>query len=168
MKPNINSVEVHPQLSNNRHPVDGVLVGASSLHYDPFTQCPWPHHTPIVHMISMGIVLCYGNLKCGPSLAPGLHKFDRLPPSCVWSVSTIISGWNSYFGDGFCPLLLGIVMAKLVTRGFINNINYGIGYKDGYINDNPYGIWISRSFDKGPTLDSNGLVNNFWLSVNKS
>ncbi len=31
MKPNINSVEVHPQLSNNRHPVDGVLVGTGSL-----------------------------------------------------------------------------------------------------------------------------------------
>jgi hypothetical protein len=31
MKPNINLVEVHPQLSNNRHPVDGVLVGAGSL-----------------------------------------------------------------------------------------------------------------------------------------
>jgi hypothetical protein len=28
---NINSVEVHPQLSNNRHPVDGALVGAGSL-----------------------------------------------------------------------------------------------------------------------------------------
>jgi hypothetical protein len=24
-------VEVHPQLSNKRHPVDGVLVGAGSL-----------------------------------------------------------------------------------------------------------------------------------------
>jgi hypothetical protein len=31
MKPNINSGEVHPQLTNNRHPVDGVLVGAGSL-----------------------------------------------------------------------------------------------------------------------------------------
>jgi hypothetical protein len=31
MKSTINSVEVHPQLSNNRHPVDGVLVGAGSL-----------------------------------------------------------------------------------------------------------------------------------------
>ncbi len=31
MKPNINSVEVHPQLSNNRHPVDGALVGAGLL-----------------------------------------------------------------------------------------------------------------------------------------
>jgi hypothetical protein len=30
-KPKINSVEVHSQLSNNRHPVDGVLVGAGSL-----------------------------------------------------------------------------------------------------------------------------------------
>jgi len=29
VKPNINSVtEVHPELSNNRHPVDGGLVGA--------------------------------------------------------------------------------------------------------------------------------------------
>jgi hypothetical protein len=31
MKPNIDSVDVHPQLSNNRHPVDGALVGAGSL-----------------------------------------------------------------------------------------------------------------------------------------
>jgi hypothetical protein len=31
VKPNINSVEVHPQLSNNRHPVDDALVGAGSL-----------------------------------------------------------------------------------------------------------------------------------------
>jgi hypothetical protein len=27
MKPAINSVKVHPQLSHNRHPVDGELVG---------------------------------------------------------------------------------------------------------------------------------------------
>jgi hypothetical protein len=27
VKQNINSVEVHPQLSNNGHPVDGALVG---------------------------------------------------------------------------------------------------------------------------------------------
>jgi len=26
VKPDINSVEVHPQLSNNRHPVDGALL----------------------------------------------------------------------------------------------------------------------------------------------
>jgi hypothetical protein len=31
MKPNVYSVEVHPQLSNNKHPVDGVLVGVGSL-----------------------------------------------------------------------------------------------------------------------------------------
>jgi hypothetical protein len=31
MKPNTNSVEVHPQLSNNRHPVDGALMGAGLL-----------------------------------------------------------------------------------------------------------------------------------------
>jgi hypothetical protein len=31
VKPNINSVEVHPHLRNNKHPVDDVLVGAGSL-----------------------------------------------------------------------------------------------------------------------------------------
>jgi hypothetical protein len=31
VKPSTNSVEVHPQVSNNRHPVDGVLVGVGSL-----------------------------------------------------------------------------------------------------------------------------------------
>jgi hypothetical protein len=31
VKPDINRVEVHPQLSHNRHPVDGALVGAGSL-----------------------------------------------------------------------------------------------------------------------------------------
>jgi hypothetical protein len=33
VKPNSNSVEVHPQLSNNKHPMDGAQVGAGS---------PWP------------------------------------------------------------------------------------------------------------------------------
>jgi hypothetical protein len=31
VKPHTNSIEVHPQLSNNKHPMDGALVGASSL-----------------------------------------------------------------------------------------------------------------------------------------
>jgi hypothetical protein len=31
VKPNINSVEVHPQLSNNGPPVHGALVGSGSL-----------------------------------------------------------------------------------------------------------------------------------------
>jgi hypothetical protein len=31
MKPDINSVEVHGQLSHNRHPVAGALVGAGSF-----------------------------------------------------------------------------------------------------------------------------------------
>jgi hypothetical protein len=38
VKPNIKSVEVHPQLSNNGHPVNGVLVGAGSL---------WPNFTTL-------------------------------------------------------------------------------------------------------------------------
>jgi hypothetical protein len=36
VKPYINSVEVHLQLSHNGHPVDGALVGAGSL---------WPERT---------------------------------------------------------------------------------------------------------------------------
>jgi hypothetical protein len=31
VKSNINSIEVHPPLSNNRHEVDGALVGIGSL-----------------------------------------------------------------------------------------------------------------------------------------
>jgi len=31
VQPNINPVEVHPQLSDNEHPVDGAVVGAGSL-----------------------------------------------------------------------------------------------------------------------------------------
>jgi hypothetical protein len=31
LKPNTNLIEVHPQLSNNKHPVDGALVGVGSL-----------------------------------------------------------------------------------------------------------------------------------------
>jgi hypothetical protein len=39
VKPNINSVEVHPEVSNNRHPVDGGLVGWWVLvHCGPSTQ----------------------------------------------------------------------------------------------------------------------------------
>jgi hypothetical protein len=42
VKPTINSVEIHPQLSSNEHPVDGVLVGAGSL---------WPLHTIMVWVV---------------------------------------------------------------------------------------------------------------------
>jgi hypothetical protein len=38
VKSNINSVEVHPQLSNNSHPVDGALVGSGSL-WPSTTRC---------------------------------------------------------------------------------------------------------------------------------
>jgi len=31
VKPSINSIKVHPQLSNNKHLVDGVLVGVGTL-----------------------------------------------------------------------------------------------------------------------------------------
>jgi hypothetical protein len=37
MKPNINSVEVHPQLSHNGHPMDGALV--VSFYPNVFPSC---------------------------------------------------------------------------------------------------------------------------------
>jgi hypothetical protein len=48
LKPNINSVEVHPQLSNNEHPVDDVLVGADSLW--PLWACLHPYHQNLVKL----------------------------------------------------------------------------------------------------------------------
>jgi len=42
MKPHINSVEVHPQLSNDGHPVDDALVGAGSM---------WPNFLTIVFLL---------------------------------------------------------------------------------------------------------------------
>ncbi len=41
------SGEIHPQLSNNRHPVDGVLVGAGLV---------WPDHINLyVHLCWEGV-----------------------------------------------------------------------------------------------------------------
>ncbi len=43
VRPNINSVEVHSQLSDNGHPVDGALVGAASQ-WPCFPRfIPWAH-----------------------------------------------------------------------------------------------------------------------------
>jgi hypothetical protein len=43
VKPNVHSIEVHLQLSNNRHLLDGVQVGAGSL---------WP--TSLVSIVQLG------------------------------------------------------------------------------------------------------------------
>jgi len=40
LKPNGNSVEVHPQLSHNRLPMDGVLVAVGSLDARPSFLSP--------------------------------------------------------------------------------------------------------------------------------
>jgi hypothetical protein len=49
-KLNINSVEVHPQLSDNRHPVDGALVGPGSL-CPIFHVCVNPYHILCPHKL---------------------------------------------------------------------------------------------------------------------
>jgi len=38
VKPKINSVEVHPQLSTIRHPMDGAVVGAGSQWPTPIRE----------------------------------------------------------------------------------------------------------------------------------
>jgi hypothetical protein len=43
VKPYTNSVEIHPQPSNNRHPVDDVLVGAGSLWPIPMYKVQEPN-----------------------------------------------------------------------------------------------------------------------------
>jgi hypothetical protein len=48
MKPNINSVEVHPQLSNNSHPSDGALVGIGSLWLERTIKSRAGNHGAIV------------------------------------------------------------------------------------------------------------------------
>jgi hypothetical protein len=48
VKPNINSVAVHPYLSNNGHPVDGALVGAGSQ-----WLCIW-RRAPDHHCVNIG------------------------------------------------------------------------------------------------------------------
>jgi hypothetical protein len=50
VKPNINSIEVHPQLNNNGHPMDGALVGAGALWpnssvFMNFGALLWPRQT---------------------------------------------------------------------------------------------------------------------------
>jgi hypothetical protein len=49
MKPNINSIEFHSQLNNNAHPMDGTLVGASSL---------WPYVG--ISVICLCLVILWG------------------------------------------------------------------------------------------------------------
>jgi hypothetical protein len=53
---NINSVEFHPELSNDRHPVDGALVGADGA--------LWPLHLPLKTTITQGSI--QNSKSCDP------------------------------------------------------------------------------------------------------
>jgi len=44
VKPDMNLVDDHPQLSDNMHPVDGALVGAGSL---------WPIYPALAHQFQV-------------------------------------------------------------------------------------------------------------------
>jgi hypothetical protein len=61
-KPNITSVEVHPQLSNNGHQVDGALVGAGSVwliwhtHTYVYNWYQFLNYIPVQHMYRPDVV----------------------------------------------------------------------------------------------------------------
>jgi hypothetical protein len=66
VKPDINLVKVDPQLSHNKHPVDGALVGAGSLwplffYCSPFLfflwLCPNGHQCGILEQNYFGLNL---------------------------------------------------------------------------------------------------------------
>ncbi len=93
MKLYINSVEVHPQLSNNRHPVNGVLVSAgSSL---------WPL-TCIMGVMYAYCVLIFTSVAC--AIHPSVNRlraqliFPSKPNFCNLyefpTTKSIQRGWN--------------------------------------------------------------------------
>ncbi len=71
MKPNINSVEVHPQLSNNKHPVDGVLVGADVL------EMVYPSYSPaaLFSIAPDSVAPCLGMRVVHSSMVVNLPNF---------------------------------------------------------------------------------------------
>jgi hypothetical protein len=99
MKSNINSVEAHPQLSNNGHLVDGALVGAGSL---------WPSD-PTLEYIPMdggsSLLQCHQIITCMKISFPLNH----------------LRGWASY------PTLKYVRMDVVVSLNKIYMcINYSL------------------------------------------
>ncbi len=72
MKPNINSVKVCPQLSNNRRPVDGEMVRDSLL---------WPLEATF---IEAGNKLLNGCVAFNTSYATSFLKMDLSSPFWRW------------------------------------------------------------------------------------
>jgi hypothetical protein len=55
VKPDIDSIEIHPQLSHKGHPVDGVLLGSYSF---------WP------------LAMSFPSLKASPSFKSGTNSLE--------------------------------------------------------------------------------------------
>jgi hypothetical protein len=78
-KPNINLVEVHPQLSNNRHPVDG----ASKLRLDGELNAL--SHTAQAQK-------CYNNTKnIATRHCKGMKEIKRCP---LQHIGMLVFGWS--------------------------------------------------------------------------
>ncbi len=73
MKLNINSVEVHPQLSNNKHPVDGKLVGAD------VRETVYPSYSPaaLFSIPPDSVAPCLGMRVVHSSIVVNLPNFIR-------------------------------------------------------------------------------------------
>ncbi len=107
VKPDINSVNVHPQLSHNRHPVDGVLVGVGSLR----PTCIWP--TCVWNTWSDGLWASSGFLFLSGCFVLDL-KFGKLNFLCFWKREHfVLSSFFFFFGFFWGGGILGV---KLVPK----------------------------------------------------
>jgi hypothetical protein len=99
VKSNINSVEVHPRLSNNRHPVDGALVGAGSLWPQRSPKTKWWH--PLTNVVQSSNV--------GKWRSVMLMKLKIQPDSFFvdWCSKTWPWQWLNDYTNGPMTSLLG-------------------------------------------------------------
>jgi len=77
-------VEVHPQLSNNRHPLDGVLVGGGSLRPQIGTTNSKTHSLQHFQPPTMSISM---SNKCGIQACPQYTVVVELMPLLVGRLS---------------------------------------------------------------------------------
>jgi hypothetical protein len=90
MKPNINSVEVHSQLSNNRHPVDGVLAGV--LVHSGLISLHYTRQGDLVHIIAVVWLKSDHHLTWKDYL---LARMNQNPPAQHTVQDGVVCGWSN-------------------------------------------------------------------------
>ncbi len=90
VKPNLNSVEVHPQLSNNGHPVDGALVGAAGSLLPNIPS--WPLY--LIFWFFMLACAWYGILLKTPFIqAWSWYRIEDSILACIRASPLVLSMW---------------------------------------------------------------------------